>query len=801
MAERYVKQLEFQNTVSVPDCPVALEKGAVLLDTRTNTYCLQLKFANIGKTTIDSIQICVEALNSENNPAYPEISATYHENTAVGYTFGTKNLLPVPNDNATSFRVYVVQVTTAGGYSHTYPRGQYREAIPDSNIAAVREEARQLQREEKEKQLIEEEENKKIRNKKWFKRFVLIALAAALVIGIPSIINNAVQRSRREAVVGTWEISDRRSVASQLYQLTFNSNGRFVDNTGTTGTYRVSGNTVTLSNYYIIDIYRGTPISDGALQFNLSGNQLISTNVPSMTLRYIRVTPIIEEASRQNTSGGNVPAMNDNDIDFDAAMTEDIDYFINESDDIWEYYLATLQHYIDTYGVFDGDIQKEQSGVQYAELIDFENNGKPMMLIFIAYYEKNEDYSIGISRSLNIFTPITSFCCCSTSLRFNHMFNSGATRIGVDFRDDYDTVLAVSRDGIKYLFNDGNSVGSQFKMFENGYVRDIIDTATTATNTIPTEENGRTVNLFKLYVNGQEATSEEFGNELHKQLDIVEKRSFPVDSSETVWNLLAFLQDDAPFPETPPPTSIIIGDFEYRIDPDTNERAILRYLGNASHVVIPDGVVSIGSQAFYNNTNIESIEIPDSVSTIGARAFQNTSITSITVSASVTQIGQGAFWTAGNIIPIYGYSGSEAERYANLFWYPFIALDDNIQDEHLTVTDAANDIVGIWELSHFLDYDFRGTSSEDDIHTIEFKEDSTWTLTDYFKTQSGTYTIDNTTFPDGLVVRFIANDGEEDYDISIFHYTIDNGMLILKSVFWDGMWELGDVAMAYKRIG
>jgi hypothetical protein len=342
MAERYVKQLDFQNTVSVPDCPVALEKGAVLLDTKTNTYCLQLKFANIGKTTIDSIQICVEALNSENNLAYTEVSASYHENTAIGYTFGTKNLLPVPNDNATSFRVYVVQVTMADGYSHTYPRGQYREVISDSNIAVVREEARQLQREEKEKQLIENEKNKEIFKRKWFKRFVVIALAAALVIGFSFANDNNVQRSRREAVVGTWEITDRQFVISQLYQLTFNSNGRFVDNTGTTGTYRVSGNTVTLSNYYVIDIYRGIPISDGALQFTLSGNNLTSTNVSSMTLRYRRNTPIVEESSRQNTSGRDVfIGITGNELDSlcDAAMgvtsiIKEVPGVINVSDDL-----------------------------------------------------------------------------------------------------------------------------------------------------------------------------------------------------------------------------------------------------------------------------------------------------------------------------------------------------------------------------------------------------------------------------------------------------------------------------------
>jgi hypothetical protein len=77
---------------------------------------------------------------------------------------------------------------------------------------------------------------------------------------------------------------------------------------------------------------------------------------------------------------------------------------------------------------------------------------------------------------------------------------------------------------------------------------------------------------------------------------------------------------------------------------------ITRYTGPGGAVTIPSTVnglpvTSIGSQAFYNRSNVTSVTIPDSVTSIGNNAFDScTKLTNVTVGASVASIGAGAFY-------------------------------------------------------------------------------------------------------------------------------------------------------------
>ncbi len=70
-------------------------------------------------------------------------------------------------------------------------------------------------------------------------------------------------------------------------------------------------------------------------------------------------------------------------------------------------------------------------------------------------------------------------------------------------------------------------------------------------------------------------------------------------------------------------------------------------------IVIPDGVTSIGDQAFDSCSGLTSITIPDSVTSIGDRAFAScTSLTSITIPDSVTSIGDVAFASCSGLTSI-----------------------------------------------------------------------------------------------------------------------------------------------------
>ncbi|MDD5823225.1 MAG: leucine-rich repeat protein [Firmicutes bacterium] len=59
-------------------------------------------------------------------------------------------------------------------------------------------------------------------------------------------------------------------------------------------------------------------------------------------------------------------------------------------------------------------------------------------------------------------------------------------------------------------------------------------------------------------------------------------------------------------------------------------------------IVIPEGVVSIGTSAFAGR-HVETLSLPSTLQTIGSKAFENHQLTSITLPNSVTSIGSQAF--------------------------------------------------------------------------------------------------------------------------------------------------------------
>ena len=69
-------------------------------------------------------------------------------------------------------------------------------------------------------------------------------------------------------------------------------------------------------------------------------------------------------------------------------------------------------------------------------------------------------------------------------------------------------------------------------------------------------------------------------------------------------------------------------------------------------VVIESGVTSIGAFAFGSCASMTSIEIPNSVTSIGHHAFMYAGLTSVDIPNSVTSVGQGAFYSCGALTSI-----------------------------------------------------------------------------------------------------------------------------------------------------
>ena len=95
-------------------------------------------------------------------------------------------------------------------------------------------------------------------------------------------------------------------------------------------------------------------------------------------------------------------------------------------------------------------------------------------------------------------------------------------------------------------------------------------------------------------------------------------------------------------------TSLKIESGNPKYDSRNNCNAIIETATNTlvcgcKNTIIPNSVTSIGASAFENNSALTSVTIPNSVITIGAAAFLGSGLTSVTIPNSVTTIGPLAF--------------------------------------------------------------------------------------------------------------------------------------------------------------
>ena len=83
------------------------------------------------------------------------------------------------------------------------------------------------------------------------------------------------------------------------------------------------------------------------------------------------------------------------------------------------------------------------------------------------------------------------------------------------------------------------------------------------------------------------------------------------------------------------------------------------------------GLKTIGLGAFNFCLNLHTVVLPEGLERIGAYAFECTSLQSIEIPASVTEIGDDAFCLLNEDFVIIGTPGSYAEQYAAEQGIPF----------------------------------------------------------------------------------------------------------------------------------
>ena len=102
--------------------------------------------------------------------------------------------------------------------------------------------------------------------------------------------------------------------------------------------------------------------------------------------------------------------------------------------------------------------------------------------------------------------------------------------------------------------------------------------------------------------------------------------------------------------------------FKYTVNEDGISCTVTGVRGNSAGAAVPteiDGytVTAIGASAFKDKTFITNITIPETVTSIAERAFQNTGIRYITIPDSVTTLGHSAFMDCASLVTVTLGSG------------------------------------------------------------------------------------------------------------------------------------------------
>jgi hypothetical protein len=151
------------------------------------------------------------------------------------------------------------------------------------------------------------------------------------------------------------------------------------------------------------------------------------------------------------------------------------------------------------------------------------------------------------------------------------------------------------------------------------------------------------------------------------------------------------------------------------------------YRTSIKSVVLENGVIGIGQNAFYNCTNLTSVTLPETLTNIGVSAFSNCdSLTSITLPQSMKVISNTAFSYCdnlktinipGNVTQISSYAFYECPKLEKII---IPASVEFVQESAFNSCKGLKEVIIHSFKASFGSYAFSGCSS---LHTITFTDD------------------------------------------------------------------------------